>query len=32
MGNTQSWILVVEVGVIAVAYFATLIRGGNPPR
>jgi hypothetical protein len=30
MGNTQSWILVVEVGIIAVMYL--LGARGNPPR
>lgn len=30
MGNTQAWILVVEVGVIAVAYLVGLVGQGGP--
>ena len=31
MTNTQSWVLVVEVGIIALAYLVTLFRGGARP-
>lgn len=31
MNNTQAWILVVEVGVIAVSFLRSFF-GGSPPR
>ena len=29
MTETQGWMLLVEVGIISLAYLATLIRGGG---